>query len=138
MTRPIIFSFGQPGQFGHLVVHVGVAPLPVQRGKSVADAGQNGFAFLDQVAHGKLMAARAQRHLDRADQGKAAEGARDESHIRIRTKQIEDAIVRLFRLASAGQHEQGRSDQGGCSCRSREPRNRRAEKASSANSSASV
>ena len=133
------FFLRPAGQLGDLVVHVRVAPIAIERREGVADAGENGLAFLDQIAHGKLVAARAQRRLDRADQGEAAQGARNERQIRIRAQQIEDAMVRIVRLASARQNEQRQI--GPRRLRAQvfqEPRNLRAGKASSARSTAPV
>ena len=61
---------------------------------------------LDQIADGKLVAARAQRRPNGADQREGAEGARDERDVRGRAEQIQNAMMRIIRLTPARQNEQ--------------------------------
>ncbi len=39
-------------QFEDALVHVSVAPIAIEDGKSIADAGEGGFALLEQIADG--------------------------------------------------------------------------------------
>ncbi len=79
-------------RLGDFFVDVGVAPVAIQGGESVADTGENGFAFLQQLMHGELMPTSPKGGLDRADQCERAQRTRNESDVRVRANQIQDTI----------------------------------------------
>ena len=73
-----------PGPAGHLsdeIVHVSVTPVAVQRRKGLADAGQKGVAFLDQIAHFKVAPARAQGGAHGTDESEIAQWPGEEQDI---------------------------------------------------------
>src|SRR2546426_626340 len=46
------FFLALSGQFENALVHVSVAPVAIEDGESVADAGEGGFALVEQIADG--------------------------------------------------------------------------------------
>src|SRR5438552_1478894 len=50
-------------QFEDAFVHVGIAPVAIDDGESVADTGEGGFALVEQITNGALMPTRSRCRL---------------------------------------------------------------------------
>src|SRR5204863_1461306 len=96
------FFFALSGQFEDALVHIGVAPVAIEDGESVADAGEGGFALLEQIADGAQRSAllpTSLRHRSQCGhQCEYSERRWKDKHVGI-TKDFKRMLARLLSAA---------------------------------------